>query len=96
MKTDQIYKSIFELQKYAVEPEKTGISAYEDESFVPVRWHWKKDGTLFPVEISTIGLMRNMRPAITVAIRDSTDLMMTARCHPGIAAVQSGWLTADR
>ena len=40
---------------------------------IPVRYHRKKDGTVFPVEIKSTSLIWKGRPAILPAIRDITE-----------------------
>lgn len=57
----------------SAEPEVTRKAMDDRENFIPVRWHRKKDGTVFPVEISVSHLMLNNRPAMIAAIRDITE-----------------------
>ncbi len=57
----------------SAEPEMTMKAMENRENYIPVRWHKKKDGTVFPVEISVSHLVLNERPAIIAAIRDITE-----------------------
>ena len=43
--------------------------------FVPVRYQKKKDGTVFPVEISTASFMSGGRKKYIGSVRDITDRM---------------------
>jgi PAS domain S-box-containing protein len=56
----------------SAEPEETRRVTLEGKSFVPVRWHRKSDGTVFPVEISARHFIWRGRPAHIAAIRDIT------------------------
>lgn len=57
----------------SAEPEKTHQSTEEKHQRIPVRWHKKMDGTVFPVEIAAGHLMWRGRWAHIAAIRDITD-----------------------
>lgn len=56
----------------SAEPEATRKATATGKAFVPVRWHRKKDGTLFPVEITAGHFTRNGRPVHIAMIRDIT------------------------
>ncbi len=61
----------------SAEPEKTAESiermAAGDDSMIPLRWHRKKDGAVFPVEISPGAFSLKGRPVLCGIIRDITD-----------------------
>ncbi len=57
----------------SAEPEKTIRATVEGQSFIPLRWHKKKDGTVFPVEISGSYFDLKGRSVFFSAIRDITD-----------------------
>jgi len=54
----------------SAEPEKTIRSIKDPYLYVPLRYHKKKDGTVFPVEITTGSLVLNGRPTVISMIRD--------------------------
>ncbi len=54
----------------SAEPEKTIRSIQDPYLYVPLRYHKKKDGTVFPVEITTGTLVLNGRPTVISMIRD--------------------------
>jgi PAS domain S-box-containing protein/putative nucleotidyltransferase with HDIG domain len=68
----------------SAEPEETRRVTLEWKPFVPVRWHCKSDGTVFPVEISARHFIWKGRPAHIAAIRD-----ITARMHADEALRES-------
>ena len=54
----------------SAEPDSTREAMLNRKNLIPVRWHKKKDGTVFPVEISASHLVWNGRPFHIAAIRD--------------------------
>ena len=61
----------------SAEPEATRAAVQEPEGTltVPVRWHRRKDGTVFPIEITANRFVLNGRKTILAAIRDITQRM---------------------
>ena len=57
----------------SAEPKKTGHAIAAREVSVPLRWHRKKDGTVFPVEISGNYFTSRGRGIHVAAIRDITE-----------------------
>jgi two-component system, cell cycle sensor histidine kinase and response regulator CckA len=57
----------------STEPEKSRRLVAERPPTIPVRWHRKKDGTVFPVEMTLSFFEMRGRPVHMVAIRDITD-----------------------
>jgi len=57
----------------SAEPEKTGQAIAARETSVPLRWHRKKDGTVFPVEIAGSYFTSRGRGIHVAAIRDITE-----------------------
>jgi PAS domain S-box-containing protein len=57
----------------SAEPEKTIRATLEMQEFIPLRWHRKKDGTVFPVEISGCYFDLKGRSVFVSAIRDITN-----------------------
>jgi len=56
----------------SAEPSETRAATIGRKTLVPVRWHRKKDGTVFPVEITASHFTWNNRPVHIAAIRDIT------------------------
>jgi len=59
----------------SAEPQKTERSikeTNESKTLVPMRYHKKKDGTVFPVEITASLFDRNSREVLLVSVRDIT------------------------
>ncbi|MGA7240910.1 MAG: PAS domain S-box protein [Bryobacteraceae bacterium] len=56
----------------SAEPQETIRATLERRQFIPLRWHKKKDGTVFPVEISGTYFDSKQRPVFISAIRDIT------------------------
>lgn len=56
----------------SAEPEKTIASTMGMQTFIPLRWHRRKDGTVFPVEISGTYFELHGRKVFISAIRDIT------------------------
>lgn len=54
----------------SAEPEKTRQGARKRLKFIPLRIHRKKDGSVFPVEITVSHFIRNGKPVNLAAIRD--------------------------
>ena len=57
----------------SAEPDRTVQATVERQTFIPLRWHKKKDGTVFPVEISGRYFDLNGRSVFVSAIRDITE-----------------------
>ncbi len=57
----------------SAEPEKTRQAAMEHRGSVPLSYHRKKDGTVFPCEIVARHFIRNDRIVHIAAVRDITD-----------------------
>ena len=57
----------------SAEPEKTKVATAEDHSFVPIRYHKKKDGTTFAVEISAGVTELDCRQVHIITARDITE-----------------------
>jgi len=57
----------------SAEPEKTRTTVCTGDVFVPLRWHRKKDGTVFPVEIATNVIEHLGRRTELTAIRDISE-----------------------
>jgi len=55
------------------EPEMTALALKEFIERIEVRYHKKKDGTVFPVDISASRFMMNGREVVLASIRDITD-----------------------
>ena len=58
---------------FSAEPEKTTEATRSRGIYVPIRWHKKKDGTVFPTEISARILKYEGRDVHMAAIRDITE-----------------------
>jgi PAS domain S-box-containing protein len=61
----------------SAEPEKTRQAISEGRKFVALRWHRKKDGTIFPVEMTCSYFELQGRKAYVAAIRDITERKQT-------------------
>jgi len=59
------------------EPEMTALALKEFIERIEVRYHKKKDGTVFPVDISASRFMMNGREVVLASIRDITDRLKT-------------------
>jgi two-component system, cell cycle sensor histidine kinase and response regulator CckA len=57
----------------SADPEQTRLAILEPRPYVPLRWHKKKDGTLFPIEGRGRSLELRGRPAHLLSVRDITD-----------------------
>ena len=57
----------------SAEPERTPDAARQRETVVSLRWHRKKDGTVFPVEIAGAYFTHGGREVHVAAIRDITE-----------------------
>jgi PAS domain S-box-containing protein len=57
----------------SAEPDETLRATREMQAFIPLRWHRKKDGTIFPVEIAGRYFDLKGRCLFVSAIRDITD-----------------------
>ena len=57
----------------SAEPDETIRSTLRMQTFIPLRWHKKKDGTVFPVEISGSYFDLKGRRVFVSAIRDITN-----------------------
>jgi PAS domain S-box-containing protein len=58
---------------FSHEPDKTQKATIERSNIIPVRWHKKKDGTVFPVEIVANTFAFQGRDVHIAAIRDITE-----------------------
>jgi two-component system, cell cycle sensor histidine kinase and response regulator CckA len=58
---------------FSAEPEKTKQATESRGVYIPVRWHKKKDGTVFPTEISARVFHYHDRDVHIAAIRDITE-----------------------
>jgi PAS domain S-box-containing protein len=58
---------------FSAEPEKTTKSIQDLEGYVPLRYHKKKNGTVFPVEITVNYFEHKGRKVHISAVRDITD-----------------------
>jgi PAS domain S-box-containing protein len=62
----------------SAEPEETKARVKQDDEdyvHIPLRWHRKKDGTIFPVDITARFFYLKGRRTLIVAMRDITDRM---------------------
>ena len=61
----------------SAEPEETrntsAVATSSGNIRIPLRYHRKKDGTVFPVEINAVSIMWKGRPTLMPAIRDITE-----------------------
>jgi two-component system cell cycle sensor histidine kinase/response regulator CckA len=57
----------------SAEPDRTRQAAVEGATRIPVRWHRKRDGTVFPVEITASHFEWRGRAVHVAAIRDVSD-----------------------
>jgi PAS domain S-box-containing protein len=57
----------------SAEPTATRRATLKGPTYIPVRYHHKKDGSIFPVEITATMLTQNGRPMHIPAIRDITE-----------------------
>jgi PAS domain S-box-containing protein len=57
----------------SAEPERTHTATHSDVTQIPVRWHRKKNGTVFPVEIHATHFVWNGRSVHLAAIRDISE-----------------------
>jgi PAS domain S-box-containing protein len=57
----------------SAEPDKTRQAFAEQQTKIPLRWHRKKDGTVFPVEIAGSYFRDQGQPLHVAAIRDISD-----------------------
>ncbi len=58
---------------FSAEPDKTKKSVQNVENFIPLRYHKKKNGTVFPVEITTNMFEHQGSNVLLAAVRDITD-----------------------
>ena len=58
---------------FSAEPERTRQATQQRGSYIPVRYHKKKDGTVFPTEITATILKYQGKDAHIAAIRDITE-----------------------
>jgi PAS domain S-box-containing protein len=59
----------------SAEPDQTRQATKNERTVIPVRWHRKKDGTVFPVEIKARHISWRGRPVHIASIRDISDRM---------------------
>ena len=57
---------------FSAEPEKTKYASMMQENKIPIRWHKKKDGSIFPTEIVSNNFSYKEKEVHFVAIRDIT------------------------
>lgn len=57
----------------SAEPDQTRKATKSDRTVIPLRWHRKKDGTVFPVEIKATHLSWKGRPVHIASIRDISE-----------------------
>ena len=57
----------------SAEPEKTSEALKKLPDIIPVRFHKKKNGNVFPTEISVKSFKINDRKVVAVSIRDITE-----------------------
>jgi len=57
----------------SVEPLETWKDTSDPDSYIPIAWHQKKDGSAFPVEINSRRIALQGRSAYILAVRDITD-----------------------
>jgi two-component system cell cycle sensor histidine kinase/response regulator CckA len=62
-----------EVTGLSAEPEKTTQALAKMQHFIPLRWHRKKDGAVFPLEIKSCYFDLKGRSVIFSAIRDITE-----------------------
>jgi len=62
---------------FSAEPDKSILAIEESEAFIPLRYHRKKDGTIFPVEISIGYFTWDRAEVCIVAVRDITERKQT-------------------
>ena len=72
----------------SAEPEQTAsaISAGGEVVRIPLRYHRKKDGTVFPVEIAARFFTLRGRPILLAAIRDVTERQQAQEAREGLIA----------
>jgi len=58
---------------FSAEPDKTMKSLHDLEELIPLRYHKKKNGTVFPVEITANIFEHQRRKVYIAAVRDITD-----------------------
>jgi PAS domain S-box-containing protein len=61
----------------SAEPDSTRAATAEPQHIIPIRYHLKKGGTVFPVEMMTDVVSMQNREMIVVAVRDITDRIRT-------------------
>lgn len=57
----------------SAEPDQTRQAMAEHHELIPIRWHRRRDGSIFPVEITARHLVWHDRPVHVAAIRDITE-----------------------
>jgi PAS domain S-box-containing protein len=62
-----------EITDFSAEPDKTEKSIQDLEKFIPLRYHKKKDGAVFPVEITANNYEYKERKVLIAAVRDITN-----------------------
>src|SRR5450631_1296222 len=60
------------ITEVSAEPEKTSNASVTDAKLVPLRMHRRKDGTVFPVEVSCSNYIYKNRKTFVAAMRDIT------------------------
>lgn len=74
----------------SAEPDKTKVATAEDHSFVPIRYHKKKDGSVFAVEISAGVTELDCRQVHIITARDITERL---RMQNKLAASEAKYRT---
>lgn len=77
----------------SAEPDETRCATENRLTAIPVRWHRKKDATVFPVEIAAAHLSLKGRPVHIASIRDITERM---RHEEELKALQSQLLQSQK
>jgi PAS domain S-box-containing protein len=67
------------VEEISAEPEKTRASIVDHQSRVQLRWHRKKDGTVFPVEVANNYFVNQGRNIHVAAIRDISERQRAER-----------------
>lgn len=60
-------------EKFSYEPEKTKVATGEVQRLIPLRYHKKKDNSVFPVEITANVISLKGREVIIAAVRDISE-----------------------
>ena len=80
----------------SAEPDETRQAVAEQKGLVPIRFHRKRDGAVFPVEITGSHFTWRGRPAHIAAIRDITERRQSEESLRRYADENAGLLQAER